>query len=68
MNMPTPMTHNNYDKVVTKVCSVAKDVALETMQDAANEIKGEEEGTVNTAVSVDGSWQKRGGTLHSMEL
>ena len=30
------------------------------MQDAANEIKGEEEGTVNTAVSVDGSWQKRG--------
>ena len=60
MNMPTPMTHNNYDKVVTKVCSVAKDVALETMQDAANEIKGEEEGTVNTAVSVDGSWQKRG--------
>ena len=60
MNMPTPMTHNNYDKVVANVCNVTKDVALEKMQDATNEIKGEEEGMVNTAVSVDGSWQKRG--------
>ena len=30
------------------------------MQDAAKEIKGEEEGMINTAVSVDGGWQKRG--------
>ena len=58
--MPTPMTHNNYDKVVANVCNLTKDDVLETMQDAAKEIKGEEEGMFNTAVSVDGSWQKRG--------
>ena len=42
------------------VCDVAKNVAHETMQDAASEIKGDDEGITNTAVSVDGSWQKRG--------
>ena len=60
MNMPKAMTHNNYDKVVENVSNVVKDVAHETMQDAANEIKREEEEITNTAVSVDGSWQKRG--------
>ena len=55
MNIPPPMTHNNYDKIVANVCNITKNVALETMQDAAKEIKGEEEGMVNTAVSVDGS-------------
>ena len=30
------------------------------MQDAASEIKGDDEGITNTAVSVAGSWKKRG--------
>ena len=59
MNMPNPMTHNNYDKVVEIVSNIAKDVAHETMQDAVNEIKGEEEGITNTAVSVDGKTQNQ---------
>ena len=45
------------------VCNVANNVAHETMQDAASEIKGDDEGITNTAVSVDGSWQK---ILHLM--
>ena len=67
MNMPTPMTHNNYHKIVSNFCTVTKDVAFQTMQDAAKEIKGEEEGIVNSAVSVDGSWQKTGYILRSTE-
>ena len=67
MNMPTPMTHNNYDKVVTKVCSVAKDVTLETMEDAANEIKGEEEKELLILLFRLMEVGKREGTLHSME-
>ena len=60
MDMPKPMTQNNYDKIVTKMANVTKTVAEETMSDAANDIKknvGDD--VVDTSVSCDGSWHKR---------
>jgi len=36
MNLPKPMTSNNYDKIVDRLIIAAKDVAETTMQDACN--------------------------------
>ena len=41
MDMPKPMTRNNYDKTVTKISTIVKSVAEETMHDAVDEIKAE---------------------------
>ena len=62
MDMPNPMTRNNYDKLVAKVSSVTKLVAEETMHDAAEDIRNgcSETDIINTSVSCDGSWQRRG--------
>ena len=38
MNMPKPMTANNYDKIVSVVSECAKSVAHETIADAAAEL------------------------------
>ena len=40
MNMPKPMTQNNYDKIAAKILNVTKAVAEETMSDAATRISG----------------------------
>ena len=60
MNMPKPMTHNNFDKIVKIVSHCSKAVARETMNDAAEEIRKADPNIVDTGVSVDGSWQRRG--------
>ena len=63
MNMPQPMTAVNYDKLISKISAVAKTIAEETMSDAAENIisKSPDTGSVvNTGVSVDGAWQRRG--------
>ena len=60
MNMPKPMTQNNFDKIVKTVSHCAKAVARETMNDAAEEIRELDPNIVDTSVSVDGSWQRRG--------
>lgn len=62
MDMPKPMTRNNYDKLVKKLSNVTKLVAEETMNDAAKEICSDapDSEVVNTSVSCDGSWQRRG--------
>ena len=64
MNMPKPMTANNYDKLVSNISTVAKVVADETMEDAVNDIrevaKADENTIVNTGIACDGSWQQRG--------
>ena len=39
MNMPKPMTQNNYDKIAAKILNVTKAVAEETMSDAAKDIR-----------------------------
>ena len=61
MGMPKPMTQNNYGKIVTKIANVTKTVAEETMSDAANDIRENvDDDVVDTNVSCDGSWHKRG--------
>ena len=65
MNLPKPMTTNNYDKIVNRLNIVAKEVANETMRDATEDLlfksKDPNDDTViDTAVSCDGSWEKRG--------
>ena len=60
MNMPKPMTQNNFDKIVKTVSHCAKAVAREIMNDAAEEIRKSDPSIVYTGVSVDGSWQRRG--------
>ena len=64
-DMPHPMTKNNYDKIVNNITTVVKSVAEITIRDACNEIKheinpGDCSTTADTAVSVDGTWQKWG--------
>ena len=39
MNMPKPMTANNYDKIVSQVTECVKSVAEQTIVDAAEEIR-----------------------------
>ena len=63
MNMPKPVTQNNYDKIAAKILSVTKAVAEETMSDAAKDIRENitsDYNFVDTGVSCDGTWQKRG--------
>ena len=38
MNLPKPMTANNYDKTVNRLNVVAKEVANETMKDASEDL------------------------------
>ena len=61
MNMPKPMTQNNYDKLVNKIAT--KSVAEETMTDAADDLRKLNVGAdniVDIGVSCDGTWQRRG--------
>ena len=65
MNMPKPMTANNYDKIVSQVTECVKSVAEQTIADAAEEIRNGQnpdssETVIDTAISCDGSWQRRG--------
>ena len=56
MNMPKPMTQNNYDKIILKI-SVTKTVAEETMSDAATDIRETDIycNVVDTGVLCDGT-------------
>ena len=64
MNMPKPMAANNYDKLVSAISAVTKTVAVETMKDGVEQIReaanAKIDSVIDTAVSCDGSWQKRG--------
>jgi hypothetical protein len=61
MNIPPPMTRNNYDKLAKTISKVVKKVAIETMCDAAAEIRHDSNtDIVDTGVSCDGTWQRRG--------
>ena len=61
LNMPEPMTQNNFDKLLKTIGNCTKVVAERSMVEAAKEIKGEVD-VIDTAVSVDGTWQRRGFT------
>ena len=63
MNMPSPMTANNYDKLVKIIAPIVKNVAMDTMSDAVEDLKDKVNNNndiLDTAVSVDGTWQRRG--------
>ena len=65
MNLTKPMTANNYDKIVNRLNVVAKEVANETMRDALENLLSKcknpnDDTVIDTSVSCDGSWQKRG--------
>ena len=59
MNMPQPMTQKNYDRSVNTITTVVQAIAEETMTDAANELKKEDD-VADVSVSCDGTWQRRG--------
>ena len=60
MNLPKPMTSNNYDKIVDRLVVATRAVACTIMHDACNELRGDSTDVIDTAVSCDGSWQRRG--------
>ena len=52
MNIPPPMTKNNYETLAIKIASFTKDDAEETMRDAVIEIHNTSN-TYNSATVVD---------------
>ena len=62
MDMPKPMTQNNYDKLVLKIANITEEVALETMADAAADLREQcqDDEILDIGVSCDGTWQRRG--------
>ena len=65
MNIPPLMTTNNYEKLANKIVSFTKDIAEETMRDAAIEIHSNTSNTntsatvVGPSVLCDGVWDIR---------
>ena len=73
MDLPKPMTFNNYNKIVLNLTIAAKSVAENTIIDAAQELKDLKSNhlvlnsipdhlpdVTDVAVSCDGTWQRRG--------
>ena len=58
LNMPAPMTSDNYDKTSNVLKDSAKVVAEKSMSLAATELRGSEE-TADVGMSVDGTWQRK---------
>ena len=65
MNHPLPMLARNYQKIGVTFNESVKVVAEEIMQDACHEIQRVSCDVVDTGVSVDGTWQKRGFTSYN---
>ena len=65
MDMPGTMTSKNYDKIANKLSATAKDVAVETMLEASDELKNEDDEVTDVLVSCDVTWQKRGYTSNN---
>jgi len=62
MNLPKPMTANNYNNIVEKLTTAGKDVAKTTMLDASKELRGNvpDDVIVDSIISCDCTWQRRG--------
>ena len=65
MNMPPPVNPKAFEHHNKAILRAVKDVAEETMNDAAQEIHNkssevDEQEVLKTSVSCDGTWQKRG--------
>ena len=63
VNSPPPMTKKNYRKVFKRIGSASKAVALDSMRKAATQFSEFSDST-DCAVSLDGSWQRRGHASH----
>ena len=59
MNMGSPMTRNNYRKLITSIHQAYIDEADQSMKVAAAEVK-EQTGSDELTASFDGTWQKPG--------
>ena len=62
MNLPKPVTANNYDKIINRLVKTTKAVADITMQDACDELRADSSSDAikDVEVSSDGTWQRRG--------
>ncbi|KAK3776186.1 hypothetical protein RRG08_063729 [Elysia crispata] len=75
VNCPPPMSQSAYQNILKKVHSSSKLVAIESMKEAAEEVREkallkdtrssiEPMNPIDCAVSVDGTWQRRGHASH----
>lgn len=66
MNMPSPMTKNNFNAINKKLFDAYEKVALKSMSNAAVEVReslkpgNKPEDIIDCGVSIDGTWQRRG--------
>ena len=64
MNHPPPMSEKSYRDTNKKICDSVQIIADKSMVAAAKEVSGIEgsanDGYCRTAISVDGTWQRRG--------
>ena len=63
MNMPSAMASKAYDDIVKTLSDSCEKIAEKLMNDAATEIHDlskSSDSVVDTNISLDGSWQKRG--------
>ena len=60
LNMPKSMTVMNYNNISNNIRDSEKQIAEQSMNSAAVEVKGGNTTVIDIGVSVDGSWQRRG--------
>lgn len=65
LNSPPPMNQRPYDAIIDKLLQATKSVAISSMNQAAAEVIENQNGDIDTMVSVDGSWQRRGHSSHN---
>ena len=61
MNLPKPVTADNYYKIINRLVTTTKAVADITMQDAREELRADSSSNAvkDVEVSSDGTWQRR---------
>ena len=65
MNSPSPTSRCLYDNIFEKYLQATKEVAITSMQRAAEELIEKQNGERDAMVSVDGTWQRRGYNSHN---
>lgn len=65
LDLPPPVTKKNYQQHCTKLFQTTKSCAIDSMRCAAHDLKAKrttdgQENPQDVAVSVDGTWMKRG--------
>ena len=60
MNLPKPMTKNNFKKLLKIIATAVNTVAEQTMINAANKLRKTSLAPTDICASYDGTWHKRG--------